>query len=69
MPKLVTPLATRLAVIAVMWIGFMPSLSQAANTFANTGSLTKPRENHTATLLHNGKVLVAAGRIASGEGE
>jgi hypothetical protein len=61
MPKLITPLVARLAVIAAMWLGFMPSISQAANTFANTGPLATARRKHTATLLPNGKLLVAGG--------
>src|SRR4029077_10660015 len=36
-------------------------------TFSNTGSLNIPRFLHTATLLPNGKVLVAGGDSGSGE--
>ena len=61
MPKLVT----RLVVMAAMWIGFMPSISQAANTFANTGPLATARREHTATLLPNGKLLVVGGSTGS----
>src|SRR5947209_13010478 len=40
------------------------SPSAAPFTFSNTGSLTTGRQLHTATLLTNGKVLVAAGASA-----
>lgn len=46
-------------------IGVQSSLA-APNTFSATGSLINGRYNHTATLLPNGKVLVAGGRAASG---
>jgi len=37
-----------------------------AGTFTATGSMTAAREDHTATLLGNGKVLIAAGEDYSG---
>jgi hypothetical protein len=59
-PNPVIPLLTRLAVTLVLCTGFMPSLLRA-NSFLSTDSLSTTRANHTATLLPNGKVLVAGG--------
>jgi hypothetical protein len=43
------------------------SLPPMPFTFSDTGSLNIPRFLHTATLLPNGKVLVAGGDSGSGE--
>ena len=40
----------------------------AAGAFVATGSMTRPRETHTATVLKNGKVLLAGGVSYGGIG-
>ena len=41
-------------------------LRQRVGSFITTGSMATPRVVHTATLLHNGKVLIAGGFSTNG---
>jgi len=50
--------------MAVLWLLGVGSVAHAADSFSMTSSLITGRHDHTATLLNNGKVLVAGGNAS-----
>lgn len=58
---------TRLCLLTVALFIAAPLWAQPPGTWAPTGNLDQARAGHTATLLANGKVLIAGGKGATAE--
>jgi len=65
-PKFFYLILTLMIVVTSAFITAVPAQAAGIGTWSITGSMATAREYHSATLLRNGKVLVAGGRGSSG---
>jgi hypothetical protein len=65
-PAIATFVSVGLLVVGLEASTAVSALAQTSGTWTTTGSLNVDRVGHTATLLHNGEVLVTGGEDTAG---
>src|SRR5688572_14085605 len=68
-PKSTPLLSARLALWWCIVVSLLTPAAYAADTFVYTGSLNTVHQNHTATRLPDGRVLVAGGGFMNASAE